>query len=205
MSAATIPTAELQGALDAALARQKRALDARDFDEFRAANAAVLAAERVLAAAKNEPHAVPVGFPVKWDTGAPLPHLIRSDNRTFLVFLLGESDLADDVALVEFKGCSVAKMGAPNDEVIHGHPLHGKGMEPYCALEVKNSAWIEELKAINSVHRNYRPESWKNSIHYILGFHDCTFECVAESFVVERQTATMQQALADVCSEITKY
>lgn len=202
---ATSSTAELQDALDAALGRQKRALDIRDFDEFRVANAAVLAAERALAAAKGEPHAIPVEFPVKWDTGAPLPHLIRSDNRTFLVFLLGESDSADDIALVEFKRCSVAKMGSPNDEVMHGHPLQGKGMEPYSALQVMNSPWIDELKAINSVHRQYRPESWKNSIHYILGFHDCTFECVAESFVVERRTASVQQALADVCSEITRY
>ena len=31
-------------------------------------------AERALAAARNEAHAVPPEFPVQWDVGAPLPH-----------------------------------------------------------------------------------------------------------------------------------
>jgi hypothetical protein len=162
---------------------------------------AVLAAERDLAAAQNEPHAVPIEFPVQWDIGAPLPYLLRNDDRTFLVFFLRDIDSdwdgtyvnirrADDpnptrLAVVEFKRCICAKMGTPNDEVFHGHPLHGKGFVGYRPLRVKNSPWIKELETINSVHVAYGPESWSTLNHYIFGFHDSTFECVAESFVVE--------------------
>ncbi len=76
------------------------------------------------------------------------------------------------------------KMGTPNDEVLHGHALYGLGLEFYKPMVVQNSTWITELKSINSVHRDYRPESWQNLRHYILPFQDCTFECVAEDFRV---------------------
>ncbi len=55
---------------------------------YRSANAELLALERQLAEARGEPYATPVDFPVEWDTGAPLPHLICSDDRTFLMFLV---------------------------------------------------------------------------------------------------------------------
>jgi len=56
--------------------------------------------------------------------------------------------------------------------VFHGHPLNGKGLEGYSPLRVKNSLWIKELEAINSIHSGYRPESWRSLNHYIFGFHD---------------------------------
>lgn len=197
--------AELQSALDAAKRRLEHALNARDFTEIGAAKQAALAAERALFAARNEPHAVPIEFPVQWDAGAPLPHLLQNDNRVFLLFLLADSNRPENIAVVEFKNCASTRMGTSNDEVFHGHPLHGRGLELYSALQVKNSPWIEELKTINSVHRNYSPDSWQNDRHYILGFHDCTFECVAQSFAVEVRSGTMQQALADICGKIAEY
>lgn len=57
-------------------------------EKFTAARAAVLQAERNLAAAKGEQYAVPIEFPVSWDTGAPLPHLLQNDHRTILTFFL---------------------------------------------------------------------------------------------------------------------
>ena len=187
-------------------------------EEFRAAHEAALSAERTLAAALGEPHAVPLDFPVRWDIGAPLPHLLQSDYRTFLLFLLGDSALPADhthvtvvspgnpspsaLAIVEFKGCVSAKMGAPNDEVIEGHPLHGKGLAAYRPMRVVNSPWIQELQRINSVHRQYRPERWATLSHYVFGFHDCTFECVASSFAVETTSTTIPAALATLCQRL---
>ncbi|TKW79318.1 MAG: hypothetical protein DI543_05845 [Bradyrhizobium icense] len=197
--------AELESALDSAKRRHERALQARDFAEIRVTSQAVLAAERALFAARNEPHAVPIEFPVQWDAGAPLPHLLQNDSQVFLLFLLAESNGPETLAVVEFKGCVSTRMGTPNDEVFHGHPLNGRGLELYSPLLVKNSPWIEQLKAISSVHRNYRPESWKDDNHYIFGFHDCTLECVARSFVVEARAGTMRQALADICGKMAEY
>ena len=208
---------DLQNALATARTQLKHAAQS---DERLAAHKAVLAAERALAAARNEPHAVPMGFLLPWDTGAPLPHLLQNDDRTFLVFVLADIGRNSDgsyasvrrpddansvnVAIVEFKRCLCTKMGTPNDEVLHGHPLHGKGLESYCAMRVLNSAWIKELQAINSVHSRYSPESWGDLSHFIFGFHDCTFECVAESFVVEPRTATIPDVLAEICNELCK-
>jgi hypothetical protein len=216
---------ELRIVLDAANARLRRAIDALapkhkggEMAEYRAAQEAVLVAERALAAAIGEQYAVPLEFPAQWDIGAPLPYLLQNDYKTFLIFLLADTQPCYDgslvtlvspadknpsnMAVVEFKGCMCSKMGAPNDEVYEGHPLHGKGFEGYSPLRVVNSEWIKELETINSVHRQYRPERWRTLGHYIFGFHDCTFECVAQTFVVEKMAATIPTALTAICQRL---
>ena len=79
---------ELEEQLSAARERLERAARALapkhkggEWEEFWAAHDAVLRLERELAAAKGEEHAVPINLPVKWDAGAPLPHLLRNDYR----------------------------------------------------------------------------------------------------------------------------
>src|ERR1051326_1053079 len=201
-----IPEREI--ALREAKARQSRAIAALapkhcggETEEFMAARAAVLQAERDLAAAKGEQYAVPMEFPVSWDHGAPLPHLLKNDYRTFLVFFLQDvdpnwdgtyvsvrepnSNVSEKLALVAFERCICAKMGTPNDEVLHGHPLYGKGLAAYEAMSVENSTWLNDLEKINAVHSCYKAEFWRSLKHYILPFHDSTFECVARGFTVE--------------------
>jgi len=95
-------------------------------------------------------------------------------------------------------------MGTPNDEVFHGHPLNGKGLRGYTPLRVMNSLWIKELETINSIHSGYRPESWHSLNHYIFGFHDCTFECVAESFLFEARATTVPELLTEICGKLVK-
>ena len=169
---------KLETALQEAREREGRALNgpasknqSDDWKEILAARDAVLQAERTLAAGKGEQHAVEIDFPVRWDTGAPMPHLLQNDRRTFLIFFLQETDrnwdgsyvklrrlnraLAQKLAVVEFEGCICAKIGSPNDEVFHGHPLYGKGFAGYRAMAVENSSWLKELEKINSVHSNY--------------------------------------------------
>lgn len=178
-------------------------------EEYQAANEEVLSLERQLAAARGEEYAEPCGFPFEWDTGEPMPHLLVSDHRTLLSFLLNEPDPAWDgtyiksigmeqpepLALVEFERCVSAKLGAPNDEVFHGHPLSGKGCEPYSAQQVVNSRWIKEIEAINSVHSQYRAEHWRDLHHFIFWFHDTTFECIARSYKVETHRISIRSLL----------
>ncbi len=189
-----------------------------EWEQYLAANEAVLRLERELAAAKGEEHAVPLDFPVRWDTGAPLPHVIQNDHKTFLTFYVREPDpdwdgsyvivkdpgdgSVESLALVEFFGCSSAKLGSPNDEVFGGHPLSGKGLDGYAAQRVVNSRWMAELEAINRVHRRYDPARWRNLNHYVFWFHDTTFECVAESFRVEVFRESMVDLLARVCQRL---
>jgi hypothetical protein len=219
------PLVQLQEALQAAQKRCKAAALALapkrkggEWEEYRSAEEAVLASERALAAARGESYAVRFDFPVLWDTGAPLPYLLQNDNRTFLIFFVGDPDpywdgshvnvrepgslAASKLALVEFKGCISAKMGTPNDEVFHGHPLYGRGLESYRPLRVQNSAWLKEVEKINSVHGAYVPEVWTRRTHYFFGFHDSTFECIAESVVLERREASLPEVLTEVCERL---
>jgi len=63
-----------------------------EWQEFHAAHQEVLSLERQCAAKKGEEYAEPFGFPLKWDVGAPMPHLMVNDNRALLAFLLKEPD-----------------------------------------------------------------------------------------------------------------
>lgn len=207
---------DLEYRLKIATERQRRAFAALapqhkggEQEEAEAATQEVLSLERQLAAAKGDEYAEPFGFPLKWDTGAPMPHLMVSDHRALLSFLLSEPDPAWDgsyvkvvgveepepLALVEFEHCTSAKLGSPNDEVFGGHPLSGKGSEPYSAQRVINSRWIKEIQAINSVHHRYRPEHWRDLYHFIFWFHDTTFECIARSYKVETHRISMRALL----------
>jgi hypothetical protein len=209
---------DLESRLKIARERLQRALAALapkhkggEWEECLAANQDALRLERQLAATKGEEYAEPCDFPLKWDTGAPMPQLMVNDNRALLAFLLSEqnpdwdgtfvtvkspSDEAPEpLALVEFDSCVSAKLGAPNEEVFEGHPLNGKGLEPYSAQRVVNSRWLKEIEGINSVHRMYRPESWRDRTHFIFWFHDSTFECLARSYKVETYRASMKEVL----------
>jgi hypothetical protein len=171
----------------------------------------LLEAERALALARGEETALACDWPVKWEIGAPLPHIICSEHRVFLTYLLSEPTPLGDgsyttivaatvsgsilIALVEFVGCDAVRFGAPNDEVIQGHRLYGNGLAPYRAHVIANSKWIAELKQINSVHSLYNPANWDDAKNYVLLFHDTTFECIATDHRIEVFNGTFGQVL----------
>ena len=202
--------ARLHAARTAMLGKHK----GNEVAELRAAHDELLAAERALAVSRDEEHAVPcAGFPA-WDTGAPLPHVLTGSRGFALAYFTKERDptwdgtwarvvdVADEslalVALVRFERPTAIRVGPPNDEVIHGHPLHGRGLSAYEAHEVVRSRWVQELQAINSVHRQYDPARWKERHHYLLAFHDETIECMAGGFVAEVRMTTLAQACRDL-------
>jgi hypothetical protein len=103
----------------------------------------------------------------------------------------------EPLALVEFKSATV-KFGGSNDEVMHGHPLHGKGLMPYGAHYVLNSRWKHDLEEINKVHSQYTPDRWKELQHYLFAFHDETFECLALGHRVEPQRTSAKDLVQAV-------
>lgn len=175
--------------------------------------------QRRRAQARAQPYAEPLDFPLQWNCGAPMPHLLVDDYRTLLAFVLSEpdpgrngsdatantpwSEHVEPLALVEFEHCISAKLGAPNDEGFGGHALSGKGLEPYSAQRVVNSMWIQELQRINSVHHRYNPTHWHGLNHYVFWFKDSTFECVAKSFKVETYRESMKTLLGRMVERLT--
>lgn len=145
------------------------------------------------------------------DIGAPLPFVMCDDYRLVLAYFVhqppppgwhGESirmvdprTAVDTIAVVEFEGAYAVYFGPPNDEAFKGHPLFGRGLHPYAAFQVLNSSWVRHLERMNSVHPHHSPKSFEKFNHYILAFHDSTFECVAYGYSVSQHTGPRQKVV----------
>ncbi len=103
-----------------------------------------------------------------------------------------------------FERCIASRLGAPNDEVLHGHRLHGRGLEPYAAHVVERSAWVAEIQEINSVHAQYDPAHWTQVRHYLLTFHDSTFEALAIGVSIEELISSLPAALRECVRRVTE-
>jgi hypothetical protein len=125
------------------------------------------------------------------------------DGRSVRVVDVADEEVAS-VAIIRFSRVTSVRVGAPNDEVIEGHPLHGRGLTAYEAHLVMNSRWIEELRQINSIHARYDPKRWTQRNHYLLAFHDETetVECVAEGFNVQVKRTTLAEACREGLEEV---
>jgi hypothetical protein len=217
---------DLERNLAEAKARLERASQAlrgkhkgNEWSDYRAAHEELLQAERALCRARGEEYATPCpGFPA-WDTGAPLPHLLCGVRGNILVYHGREApdpawdgrsvrvaDVARDdgslVVIVRFTLVQSVRVGDPNDEVISGHPLHGKGLAAYRAHLVLNSRWVLDLRKVNSVHSQYDPARWERCNHYLLAFHDETVECVAQGFEAEVKRTTLAKACRECLEEV---
>jgi hypothetical protein len=152
------------------------------------------------------------------NVGAPLPHVLASEHNVTVVFLLQEVDpdwdgisvrvLTEDsfdepIAIVRFARTSIHFLGPPNDEAFHGHPLAARGLEPYGAYEVLSSSWIHALERMNSVHPYHdRHRFLEGKRHFVLSFHDTTFECVARDYSVEVVRGDLRSVIASRCASL---
>ena len=142
--------------------------------------------------------------------GAPIPVILSDEFVTVIAFYL--QDTPDDwdgtsvrivsketedepLALVRFSFCYTSMFGAPNDEAFGDHPLADQGLKPYGAFVIENSSWIRQLEQMNSVHPRHKSERFWARRHYILSFHDSTFECVADGYIVELHNSSIKKIL----------
>src|SRR5689334_14634199 len=109
------------------------------------------------------------------DVGAPLPVVVADEHTVLLAYharpkptleqlmelempeIVGR-DTARAIAVVSFERAYATYLGPPNDEAFDGHPLAGRGLEPYGAFEIEHSSWIREAERRNRVHPYHRPE-----------------------------------------------
>jgi hypothetical protein len=143
-------------------------------------------------------------------TGAPLPTVLSNEHNLFLLYLaeqthpagditsvrpVGSESVGESIVILKFKRYESFGFGAPNDEAISGHPLYQKGLQPNSAFEVMNSPWIGSLEEMNRVHQHHSRERFARLRHFIITFHDSTFECVAESYSVEIMIGSLSTAI----------
>lgn len=142
--------------------------------------------------------------------GAPLPLVMGGELTLLVAYLLEERDPTWDgtisrivdpqsdedlVVIVRFLGHCAMMFGPPNDEAFSGHPLAARGLTPYGAFVIEGSSWIRQLEQMNRVHPYHRPERYSELRHFVLSFHDSTFECVARTVeVVETLRGSMNEA-----------
>jgi len=106
--------------------------------------------------------------------------------------------------LVEFSGYWSYMFGGPNDEAFHGHPLATRGLHPYGAFQIENSSWIRQLEKMNSVHPFHKPERFERLRHYVLSFHDSTFECVADGYIISMHEGSLESMLPIMQSRLQR-
>jgi len=134
------------------------------------------------------------------DVGAPCPLVLASEGKLIVVYFVSNpregwdgtkvtvvdpNASAEPAAIVRFSQVTASMFGPPNDEAFSGHPLASRGLHPYGAFEVFDSSWVRRLERMNSVHPHHRPGSYANPRHFVLAFHDSTFECVARGYTCE--------------------
>lgn len=150
--------------------------------------------------------------------GAPIPMIACSEQTLNLAYYI--EDVPDDwdgssvrvvgldptdetVALLRFELCYAHMFGPPNNEAYTRHPLADRGLKPYSAFEVKNSSWIHQAERRNAVHPCHKAERFfENKRHFILIFHDSTYECIAKSFTVKLIKGSTKGVLCDAIKDI---
>src|SRR5258708_2049476 len=101
-----------------------------EWERLRQAQDPSLTPERDLARAGGQECAIEIEWPAPWDAGAPLPHVVSSGSRTYVIYHVGEPDpnwdgsyaamvdpsalVRRSIAIVTFERCIVYKFGAPN-------------------------------------------------------------------------------------------
>ncbi len=117
------------------------------------------------------------GLPLP-SAGAPMPRLLANDIGLVLAY-----ETAPDgphIAVVKFIRPRAHYFGPPNDEGLTGHPLALRGLEPYGLFEIRHSSWIRAQERMNRVHPGHDAQRFEALMHFVLTFHDRTFECIAE-------------------------
>ena len=150
--------------------------------------------------------------------GAPCPVVLSAEHFLIVAFFLQNAPACWDgtsarvvgpasgepAAVVRFARPYAHSFGPPNDEAFSGHPLAQRGLRPHGAFEVLSSSWVRALEKMNSVHPYHRGEQFASLRHFVLSFHDSTFECVAEGYSHERGEGPLGELLVKEAARLAE-
>lgn len=136
---------------------------------------------------------LPIDLP-PMNTGAPAPH-VTGDGRTIRLEYNEHADVNWDnplppdssIVTVIFERAIALYLGYPNEEVIRSHPLFDRGLQWYGFYHIISSSWIRAMERANRIHDRHSPELFARENHYLITFHDSTFECVAGGYAYSRR------------------
>ena len=117
---------------------------------------------------------------VPWrpDAGTPTPIVWSGPQQTIVIFNASDKANGERVVL-SFEVCLGLYFGYPNDEALPGHPLYERGLGYYGLYEVTESSWLAQLRKQNQT--AFPDVQWPSGPirHFVVTFHDETFECLA--------------------------
>ena len=143
------------------------------------------------------------------DVGSPVPKLLASGHHLTLFYFSDddkgqfdnviERDAISDrgIGIIKFSNCLIFKFGTPGDETLEGHRYFNFGLGFYNLFEVFESEWIAEIKKTNKVHPEHSDSLFEKYKHYIITFHDNTFECVAKAYSESYSDLSMGAVIAN--------
>lgn len=112
--------------------------------------------------------------------GAPAPLILTNDDSLVLLFYaFTGNDPTEKIVKLNFHLFSTYSFGSPNEEGLYKHRYYDLGLRSGGFYEVTNSDLIKKLFGNNEAIDEIVLEGLH---HYILTFHDNTFECIADGF-----------------------
>jgi len=147
----------------------------------------------------NKDKVVPLNSIPQSSIGSPNPIVLSDEITTVVAFNLEKNEFniaKKAIAIITFKECYSTMFGPPGDETFEAHPLSSHGLERYSSFIIKDSSWLRILIKMNSVHPRHNESHFENLKHFILSFHDSTFECIAEDFEVETVNGNLNDLIS---------
>jgi len=130
--------------------------------------------------------------------------LLQSEQSTFLIFNAMKFSPATGfyedagLAICEFIGCTITKFGYPNDEAWAAIPRTRDLV--YCVCEVLDSDWKLQLADLNRF--AFPDTSEWGGRHFLILFHDSSFECIAREMRAELTDDRIEDVLSRLSQRI---
>jgi hypothetical protein len=168
------------------------------------ARRAELEAEAVVARLRGEEYAVRLDVAARPSPSTPCPYIIADERSAAIIYIAmrhvdeepplvkrlpgGEVTQATDhgqlYGLLRFPDGADVHFAGPNDEALHKHRLHSRGLGAYDMFEVGNSRWAAVTWNYNIPVGQPAPIDRRRR-HFVVTFHDSMVEILAESFACE--------------------
>ena len=168
-----------------------------------------------LARLRGDEYAVELRVEARMSIGAPQPSVISHEQAgTYVVYFAEASEPAttrafDDSSTSQAMDAEQAQIfgiltfvrpgellfGGPNDEALHKHRLHGRGLSAYAVHEVFNSRWA-------ALSWNYNVAVGKpgntRQRHFLVAFHDSMLEVLADDMTSASAYRIWRELLSDL-------
>lgn len=167
-------------------------------ENYRSLSDEVLGLERRLAECRGEAYVIEWNFFGLRNNLTVGPSVFGNELKCVVIFPSSDNNYTS----ICFSFIAGYKLTDVSDEIIDGHPLNGKGLTAYRAFCVRNSPWIEELKAIDRIHPQYSPAKWVTYSHYLLSFKDRMFEVIAQDARLLGNFTNISSAMGNALDEI---